>query len=57
VIRYWDLALGIALLAFTLALAIAWLCIDAPVHALQEFGIAAIVAWRLPSRDNERPRC
>lgn len=46
------IAIGVALLAFTVSLAIVFLLVDdAPMHALQEFGIAAVIAWLLPGRD------
>lgn len=48
--RKLDLALGLALLVYTLALATLFLYDDAPMHALQELGIAAAIAWFLPAR-------
>lgn len=49
VTRRLDLALGLALLLYTAGLAVLFLCDDAPMHALQELGIAAVIAWFLPA--------
>lgn len=45
-----DIGVGLALLTFTLGLAVIFLYDDAPMHALQQFGIAAAIAWWLPER-------
>lgn len=47
--------IGLALLAFTIGLALVFLVLDdAPMHALQELGVAAVVAWMLPGRREAR---
>jgi hypothetical protein len=43
--------IGVALLTFTVGLALIFQFLDdAPMHAMQEFGVAAVIAWMLPER-------